>query len=124
MSLLFFPSHFDGEEVRGVEGQEVTVTPGMFLAPLLWFLDGFLAVYNFEIIFLYHINGLALDNELRGSERFTILTVQESLCSIQENLLTCLQPGVLQDQLAGLHSALLRDLPLVPRLVREIVGED
>ena len=98
----------------------------MFLAPLLlgWFLNDLLAVYNFEVILLYHIDGLAVYSELSSSARFTIKTVQQTVCSCQDNILTGLQRGVLEDQLAALHCGLLGDLPLVPGLVREVVGQD
>ena len=101
------------------------MTPGMFLAPLLflWFLS-LLAVYQFEVIFLYHIDSLAVDNELSSSERFTMIAFQQSLCSDQVDLLRGFHRGVLENQLAGLHCGLLRDLPLVPRLVGQIVGQD
>ena len=103
------------------------MTPGMFFAPLLlfWFLSWrLLAVDKFEVVFLYHIDGLAVDNELSSSVRFTIKTLQQAVCSCQDNILTGLQRGVLQDHLAALHGCLLGDLPLVPGLVREIVGQD
>ena len=126
MFALVFSLHFDCEEVPGVEGQEVTVTPGMFLAPLLLggFLNGLLAVYNFEVILLYHIDGLAVDYELSSSLRFTVMTVQQTVCSCQVHILTGLQGGVQEDQLGALHCGLLGYLPLVPCLVREIVGQD
>ena len=99
----------------------------MFLAPLLlfWFLSWrLLAVDKFEVVFLYHIEGLAVYSELSSSARFTIKTVQQTVCSCQDNILTGLQRGVLEDQLAALHGGLLGYLPLVPCLVREIVGQD
>ena len=102
------------------------MTPGMFLAPLLlfWFLNCLLAVDKFEVVCLYHIDGLAVDNELSGSVSLTMLTVQQTVSSSQVDILTGLQGGVLQDQLAALHCGLLGYLPLVPRLVRQIVGQD
>ena len=102
------------------------MTPGVFLAPLLpfWFLDCLLTVDKFEDICLYHIHSLAVYYELSGSLSFTMMTVRQVVWSGQLNILTGLQGGVLQDQLVGLHCGLLRYLPLVPRLVRQIVGQD
>ena len=101
------------------------MTPGMFLAPLLLLrLLSLVAVYYFEGIFLYHIDSLAVDCELSSSVRFIMIAVLQSLCSDQNNLLTGFLRGPLENQLAGLNCGLLRDLPLVPRLVREIVGQD
>ena len=102
------------------------MTPGMFLAPLLlgWFLNDLLAVYNFEVILLYHIDGLAVYDELSSSVSLPLMTVQQTVCGGEVHILRALHRGVLEDQLAALHCGLLGDLPLVPGLVREVVGQD